>query len=361
MKEFICGPRALISTDALRHNLGVVRKVAPASRVLAVIKANGYGHGIVQTARALREADAFGVARIQEGLALRRAGSTHAILLLEGVFNANDLEVAAKENFALVVHTFDQLEMLEAWSGTHRFEVWVKIDTGMHRLGFALDQFAQAWSRINRCAAVAAGVRLMTHLASAEAPDSAETKKQLEAFAHVTAGLAADRSIANSAATLGLANVRGDWVRPGVMLYGISPFAQQHGTQLGLRPAMTLETNLIAIHDVAKGQAVGYGGKWHAERATRIGIAAAGYGDGYPRHVRNGAPVVIGDRTALIAGRVSMDMINIDLSGTPNAQIGDAVQLWGAQLPVESIADFADTIPYELVCGISQRVQVEYR
>jgi alanine racemase len=231
----------------------------------------------------------------------------------------------------------------------------------MHRLGFALDQFAQAWSRINRCAAVAAGVRLMTHLASAEAPDSAETKKQLEAFAHVTAGLAADRSIANSAATLGLANVRGDWVRPGVMLYGISPFAQQHGTQLGLRPAMTLETNLIAIHDVAKGQAVGYGGKWHAERATRIGIAAAGYGDGYPRHVRNGAPVVIGDRTALIAGRVSMDMINIDLSGTPNAQIGDAVQLWGAQLPVESIADFADTIPYELVCGISQRVHVEYR
>lgn len=361
MNPILCGPRALISTDALRHNLSVVRKLAPRSRVLAIIKANAYGHGIVPTAQALREADAFGVARIEEGTALRQAGIGNPILLLEGVFTPEDLALAASAHLDLVVHSFGQLQLLEEFAGTHRFGVWVKIDTGMHRLGFSPEDFPLAWERIKRCPTAAAGARVMTHLAIAEEPTHPLTLRQLQCFEQAVRGIDAQRSVANSAAVIGLPHTHLDWVRPGIMLYGISPLPGTYAAQLGLQPAMILESSLLAVHQLNPGEAVGYGARWRADRATRIGVAAVGYGDGYPRHARSGAPVNVANRECLLAGRVSMDMINVDLTCAPQAQVGDPVVLWGRDLPVERIAEYADTIPYELVCGISQRVKVEYR
>jgi alanine racemase len=360
MDKELTGPRASISTDALRHNLGVVKRTAPDSKVLAVIKANAYGHGMVQVALALKEADALGVARIQEALTLRQAKSINRILLLEGIFSKTELEVAAREDFWLVVHNFAQLEMLESWSGGHRFAVWLKVDTGMHRLGFNAEQFPIAWRRANACNGIGS-IRVMTHLASSEDPLGEATTRQLLVFDELMSGLSVERSIANSAAVLGLSRSRTDWVRPGLMLYGISPFDDREAHQIGLQPAMTLETMLIATHQLAAGERVGYGGTWTSERPSRVGIVAIGYGDGYPRHTRSGAPVRVNGQNVSLAGRVSMDMIAVDLTTAPNADVGANVQLWGDDLPVERIARYADTIPYELVCGISQRVQVKYR
>ena len=361
MKQILCGPRAVISADALRHNLGVVRKLAPRSRVLAIIKANAYGHGIVPTARALQDADAFGVARIEEGTALRQAGIGNPILLLEGVFTPQDLALAASANLELVVHSFGQLQLLEQFAGTHRFSIWLKIDTGMHRLGFSPEDFPLAWKRIQRCPSAAAGARVMTHLAIAEEPVHPLTVRQLQCFEQAVRGLETQYSMANSAAIIGMPQTHLDWVRPGIMLYGISPLPDKYAAQLDLQPAMTLHSSLIAVHQLNPGETVGYGARWRAERSTRIGVAAIGYGDGYPRHARSGAPVCVADRQCLLAGRVSMDMINVDLTGAPEAQAGDSVLLWGPDLPVEHVAAYADTIPYELVCGISQRVKVQYK
>jgi alanine racemase len=281
-------------------------------------------------------------------------------LLLEGVFSKAELEVAAKEDFWIVVHNFSQLEMIEAWSGAYRFTVWIKLDSGMHRLGFNAEQFPIAWRRAKACNAIN-NIRVMTHLASSEDPDGDPTTRQLRVFDELISGLNLERSIANSAAILGLNRTHAEWVRPGLILYGISPFDDREAHQLGLRPAMTLETVLIATHNLEAGESVGYGGTWKSDVRSRIGVVAIGYGDGYPRHTRSGAPVRIGGQNVSLAGRVSMDMIAVDLAAAPETKVGALVQLWGPDLPVERIARYADTIPYELVCGISQRVKVEYR
>jgi alanine racemase len=353
-------PCARIDGGALRHNLARVRSFAPASRVMAVIKANAYGHGLIATAQALvAAADSFGVARLEEGMALRGARIDNAVVLLEGVFTAAELQLAGREQFELVVHSFLQLELLEQYAGAHRFTVWFKLDTGMNRLGFRLDEFADAWLRLGRCKAVGT-TRLMTHLAAAEEIGGASARTQIERFNALTGAIALERSIANSAALIGWPQARVDWVRPGLMMYGISPVPGRDADALGLRPAMTLQTQLIAVRNVPAGETVGYGGLWRAPRDSVIGIAAIGYGDGYPRNLRAGTPILVNEQAVQVVGRISMDMTAIDVTDLRTARIGDAVTVWGRGLPADRVAPYADTIAYELVCGISQRVAVEW-
>jgi alanine racemase len=351
--------RAVVDAAALRHNLRQVRRVAPDSRVMAVIKANAYGHGLVPAAKALAEADGFAVARLGEGLALRAAGLTNRILLLEGVFSAEQLAAAAQARFELMVHSFEQLELLEALTGDAQVTAWIKVDSGMNRLGFRLDEFGAAYERLRRNAHVHADPTLVTHLASADDRRDARTRQQLDAFAAATSGLAGARSIANSAGVLAWPTARADWVRPGLMLYGVSPFPSGTGAELGLRPAMTLRTEVIAVKDVKAGETVGYGGSWSATRDTRMAVVAAGYGDGYPRGSSSGTPVQIGGRRAPLIGRVSMDMITVDVTDLPPVTVGDPVLLWGSEIPVEEVAAHAGAIAWDLLCGVSQRVPLE--
>ena len=381
---------ATVDTGALRHNLGVVRERAPGSRVMAVIKANAYGHGLVAVARALADGaegpvgagaaqagaaaggsaavaggsgvDAFAVARVDEGLALRRAGILTRTVLLEGVFDRDQLEAAAVAGFELVVHTGEQIDLLRAAPRGARFTVWLKLDTGMNRLGFKEPAFVAAHAALRALPAVRGSVNVFTHLASADEPQLATTADQLARFAAVTQGLPGERSIANSAGLLGFAGARADWVRPGLLLYGASPFSGRTGADHGLRPVMTLRSQIIAVKDLLPGEHVGYGGAWAAQRPTRLAVAAVGYGDGYPRNLGSGSPVLVNGQRVPLAGRVSMDMIGIDvtdLAAVP--RVGDPVVLWGEGLPVEEIAAWAQTIPYELLCGISQRVAVTLR
>ena len=353
---------ATIDTTALRHNLQVVRQCAPRSRVMAVIKANAYGHGLLVVARALESADAFAVARVDEGLTLRQAGIKTRTVLLEGVFDSGQLEAAAAAVFELVVHTTEQVELLRAAPPGAIFTVWLKLDTGMNRLGFKGRAFAAAHAALCALPAVRSPVNLFTHLSSADDPELPTTSDQLARFSAATASLAGERSIANSAGMLSYAAAQADWVRPGLLLYGASPFFGSIGADYGLKPAMTLHSQVIAVKDLEVGERVGYGGDWTAQRPTRLAVAAVGYGDGYPRSLASGSPVLVNGERVPLAGRVSMDMIGIDVSGMKTApQLGDPVTLWGEGLPVEEIAVWADTIPYELLCGISQRVAVALR
>jgi len=348
-------PHVSVDAGALRNNLAVVRRFAPAARVIAAVKANAYGHGLVHAARALADADAFGVARIDEALALRAARIAHPIVVLEGAFFASQLEAAAADDLQLVVHSFEQLAMLEQYAGTHRFAVWLKVDTGMNRLGFRIEELATAHARLRACAAVGT-LRLLTHLACAENIGGAETKLQLDRFRALSEPLRLERSIANSAGIIAWPDSHAEWVRPGLMLYGASPFAERGAADLGLLPAMTFTTQLIAVRTVEAGEAIGYNGIWRAPRRSRIAVAAVGYGDGYPRCMRAGAPALIGGREAPIVGRVSMDMTMLDATDLPNVAVGDEVALWGKGLPAERVAPFADTIAYELFCRIAERV-----
>jgi len=356
MTRLIC---ARIDSGALRANLQVVRARAPGCRVMAVVKANAYGHGLVSSALALAQADAFAVARLEEAMALRGAGLSGRIVLLEGVFSAAQLAQAAPLHLDLVVHQEQQIALLEQYRGTRRFGVWVKIDTGMNRLGFRPEQFRLAWERLSRLAPPLQPLRVLTHLAGADEEDGRCTAEQLARLAPLIAGLSAEISIANSAGILAQPATHAHWVRPGLALYGISPFAGRRGSDFGLRPAMTLESRVIALREVLAGERVGYGGAWRAARRSRLAIIAAGYGDGLLRSLANGAPLLIGKRRAPLAGRVSMDMIAADVTDLPEVAVGDRVELWGTRLAVEEIAAAAGTIPYELVCAISQRVPVE--
>jgi alanine racemase len=354
--------RARVDATALRHNLRQIRAAAPGARVMAVVKANAYGHGLVPTALALPDADAFAVARLEEGLQLRGAGITQPVVLLEGVFSAEQLDEAARHQFELVVHDPSQVALLEARAGgaagMHCFTLWLKIDTGMNRLGFRPEQFAQVYERLRALAVPAREIRLLTHLARADELDCDMTREQVARFrALLPAGIVT--SIGNSAGTLGWAEARGDWVRPGLALYGVSPFPTRIGAELGLRPAMTLETTVITLRQVPRGETVGYGGTWRAERDSRIAILAAGYGDGLPRHLPTGTPVRLGAREAPLVGRVSMDMIAVDVTDLDGLAVGSKAEIWGANLPVERVAAHAGTIPYELICGVSQRVPLE--
>ncbi len=326
---------------------------------MAVVKANAYGHGLVPTALALAQADAFAVARLEEGLALRAAGIASAVVLLEGVLSAEQLGEAAQRGLDLVVHDARQIELLERGRQAQRFVLWVKIDTGMNRLGFPPAQFAAALARLRALTPAPREIRVMTHLASANERDERMTAAQLARFREVTSGLDCPTSIANSAGLLGAGAVGGDWVRPGLALYGACPFADCAAADLGLKPVMTLTTCVIALRQVARGQSVGYGAAWVAPRDSLIAIIAAGYGDGVHRSLANGAPVLVGGERAALAGRVSMDMLAADVTGLPGVGVGTPVVLWGPGLPVDEVARHAGTISYELLCSVSQRVPLE--
>lgn len=348
--------RALIDIEALRANLRRVRAAAPGSRVLAVIKANGYGHGLVRSASALREADGFGVVSVEEGVVLREAGAAHPIVLLEGFFEPAELPEIARHRLSVVVHDERQLRILERTSLPRPLTVWLKVDTGMHRLGFAPGQVQEAWRRLSNCASVAPRIRLMTHLACADEPETPTTAEQLRLFAEATAGLQGERSIANSAAILRLPGAHADWVRPGIMLYGASPFAGTVAADEGLRPAMSFMSRIIAVNHLRRGERVGYGGTWVCPEDMPVGVVAVGYGDGYPRNIAPNTSVWLRGRRAAIVGRVCMDMLCVDLRGFPDAGVGDEVELWGPNLSVEEVARSASTIPYELLCGVAPRV-----
>ncbi len=369
---------AVLDLDAVRHNLSIVRSLAPDAKIMAVIKANGYGHGMLRIAQALEEVDAFAVARVDEGVRLRKAGITNRIAVLEGFSSPEELEEVLHFQLEPVVHTFTQLEMLEAdtklntvdvnnlkpspegegWVRGNKTSVWLKIDTGMNRLGFKPADFKAAHQRLTQCPIIKQPVNLMTHFANADDINDDKTLKQISLFNETVAGFSGERSLANSAGILGWQQSLSDWVRPGVMLYGISPFSDSTGQQLGLKPVMELHSRLIAVKSIKAGDTVGYGGSWICKKATTMGVVAIGYGDGYPRYAKTGTPVLVNGQRVLLIGRVSMDMITVDLGVQIKAKPGDPVTLWGENLPVEEIAQSADTIPYTLVCGVTQRVQL---
>jgi len=350
---------ARIDSQALRANLALLKGRASGARILAVIKANAYGHGLVPVALALGEADAFAVARIEEAAALRATGIVQPIVLLEGVINAGQLAEAARLKLEMVVHEPAQIALLEEFRGRHRFGLWLKVDTGMNRLGFRPEGFATAWARLQALRPAPQILRAMTHLACADEPDSAQTAEQLQRFAALVRGLDAELSIANSAALLTRVDTHVQWVRPGLALYGVSPFAGETGLTRGLKPVMSLMSTVLAVREVPIGEYVGYGARWQAARASRVAILAGGYGDGLLRSLPSGTPIMIGGRRAPIVGRVSMDMLAVDITDLPPVIPGQPAQLWGGSLPVEELAAAAGTIPYELLCGVSQRVPIE--
>jgi alanine racemase len=347
---------ARLDAGALRHNLQQVRKHAPHARVMAVVKANGYGHGLAWVARTLKDSvDAFGVASVEEGIQLREAGISEPVCLLEGFFSSDELPLLAKHRLAPAIHNENQLATLAQTPSSLKLSVWLKIDTGMHRLGFAPAAVPEIVKRLRACAAVAE-VRLMSHFARADIPSDVETLAQLDGFRACANELGLESSLANSAGILAWPQSHFDWVRPGIMLYGASPLTQLSAAQIDLRPVMTLQTALIAVHARRKGDSIGYGGDWRCPEDMPVGVAAIGYGDGYPRHATAGAPVLVNGQRVPLIGRVSMDMITLDLRAQPQAKIGDPVVLWGEGLPVEDVAKNAGTISYELLCRVAERV-----
>ncbi|MBK8122353.1 MAG: alanine racemase [Dokdonella sp.] len=348
---------ATIHLGALRSNLERLRQLASPAQVMAVVKADGYGHGLERVARVLDRADAFGVACIADGQRLRATGIRQRIVVLSGIDEAADIAEMHRLGLESVVHHASQIEWLAADADPRPLKVWLKIDTGMHRLGFAPADAAQAYRRLHALQNVDADIGLMTHFANSDVAEDEQTQIQMQRFEDIAAKLPGARSLANSAGVLEWPQSRAQWVRPGGLLYGISVIAGSHAAQFGFRPAMTLVSKLVAINRVGKGEAVGYAGDWICPEDMDIGVVQIGYGDGYPRSAPSGTPVLLNGRRAQIVGRVSMDLISIDLRGQADARVGDPVLLWGEGLPVEEIAAHAGTIGYELVCGMTRRVR----
>jgi alanine racemase len=349
---------ATIDTAALAHNLGVVRAHAAGARVLAVVKANAYGHGLEPVARALADADGLGLIEIDAAVRLRDGGYTKRLVLLEGLFDQTELAAAARCDLSIVVHCEEQLRMLDAAPAAARFDVLLKLNTGMNRLGFAMAKAGDALARLNAHRAVRA-VTLMTHFAAAD--EARGVTWQFESFSTLASTYALPRTLANSAAILRYPQTHVDWVRPGIMLYGCSPFADAPAAGLGLKPVMTLASRIIAVQDLQAGDSVGYGSAFAAPHAMRIGVVACGYADGYPRHAPTGTPLLVAGRRARTVGRIAMDLICCDLSAVADAGVGAPVVLWGDGMPADDVAGAAGTVSYELLCALAARVPVTVR
>ncbi|EGQ7873590.1 alanine racemase [Vibrio parahaemolyticus] len=358
--SYMKAAKACIDLSALQHNLQRVKAQAPESKVMAVVKANGYGHGLRHVAKHANYADAFGVARIEEALQLRACGVVKPILLLEGFYSPGDLPVLVTNNIQTVVHCEEQLIALEQADLETPVVVWLKIDSGMHRLGVRPEQYDEFISRLKTCPNVAKPLRYMSHFGCADELDSSITPQQIELFMSLTSGCQGERSLAASAGLLAWPQSQLEWVRPGIIMYGVSPFSDKTAQDLGYQPVMTLKSHLIAVREVKKGESVGYGGIWTSERDTKVGVIAVGYGDGYPRSAPNGTPVWVNGRTVPIAGRVSMDMLTVDLGPDATDKVSDEAILWGKELPVEEVANHIGTIAYELVTKLTPRVEMEY-
>lgn len=343
---------AYINLSALRHNFNVVKQYASESRILAMIKSRAYGHGLLEVAKALPEADALGVARLEEGLLLRKNGITQPIVVMSGFMDQRELPVFEKNNLTSVVHSEAQLSALNQYRAA--FPKWLKIDTGMNRLGVAVDSAKMAYSIVNPAV-------VLTHLAKADEGKADFTENQLLRFEQAIENMKAEFSIANSAAILAYPKTHSDWVRPGLMLYGVSPFSTKTNKDFNLQPVMTLKAKILSVKAVKKGDSIGYGGTYTCPRDMKIAVVAIGYGDGYPRHAKNGTPVLVKGQRCELVGRVSMDLITVDVSAVLKVEAGDEVTLWGEGLPVEEVAQQADTIPYQLLCDVSARVAFVYQ
>lgn len=354
---------ASISHSALRHNLSVVKQLAPRSKVMAVVKANGYGHGLLNVAHGLSAADGFAVLGINEALLLREAGFKQTILLLEGVFCAEELLAVAAHDIDIVVHSMPQLQMLLNASLSKPVCVHLKMNTGMNRLGFMPENYQGVFNALKSSRNVA-DITLMTHFATADKDPGIEAPLSL--FHKTIAGLQQPVSLANSAAILRYPSSHADWVRPGIMLYGASTVSGVAATDFGLKPVMQFSSEIIAVQTITAGESIGYGHRFTANKTTRVGVVACGYADGYPRHAGlmdgrqiHGAPIAVCGKATTTLGRVSMDMLFCDLTGIPEADIGSPVELWGSQIPVDAVADASDTVGYELLCAVSPRVMIK--
>ena len=348
---------AQIDMAALSHNLVLARRLAGSARVMAVVKANGYGHGLLRVARALRGADGFAVLSLDEAAALRTEGYTHPIVLLEGFFHPDELPEIARRRLTPVLHREAQIDVLANARMEHRLDVFLKMDSGMHRLGLPPARFRDVLFKLRALPHVGS-ITLMSHFARADEPEEG-VSAQLAIFQQATAGIDMPVSLANSAALLAYPDTHYDWVRPGIMLYGASPIIGRYGAEIGLLPAMTLTSQLIALQFVQKGEGVGYGATFVAPRDMRVGVVACGYADGYPRHAETGTPVLVEGRRTRTLGRVSMDMLHVDLSEVPNAHVGSTVTLYGLGLPVEEVAAAAGTVSYELLTALAPRVRIQ--
>ena len=350
---------ASIDLGALKDNLQLVRSLAPCSNVLAVIKANAYGHGLVPIAAALKNADALAVARCEEALQLRDAGITARLVVMGGTMTSADIAALNQNNIDITVHHPEQLGLLMREPLLKPANIWLKFDSGMHRLGFTREDFINAYQQLSTHPQIKQRI-LMTHFASADNIASDFTQMQWESFLNTTANINEPISAANSAALLAWPHTRGDWVRPGIMLFGADPLQNPTWESRRLRPVMQLQSTLIALRRINTNETVGYNNTWRAQRPSTIGTIAIGYGDGYPRHASNGTPIWICGKRAPLAGRVSMDMITVDLTDIPQARIGDTVELWGPHISVNEVAQYANTISYELLTSVNARVKFRY-
>ncbi|MDH3690621.1 MAG: alanine racemase [Gammaproteobacteria bacterium] len=346
---------AQIDFDVLSSNLRVVRDLCPKSKVMAVVKADAYGHGAVLACKALSDADAFAVASIDEALLLRNADCTHPICILSGFGDREELELLAQYSLTPVIHSSTQLEVLSHVNLTRRIDVWVKIDSGMHRLGFPGESLPTVLQQLRAHPAIGA-IRLISHLANAEDTSDHYTTAQLNAFRQSCAGHNCELSLANSAGLVAWPETHMDWVRPGIMLYGVSSLPERNAAELGLRPAMTFRSAVIAVKQLKQGDRIGYGGSWTCPEAMSVAVIACGYGDGYPRHAVSGTPVLICGRRAPVVGRISMDLLSVDLRRHQDVTVGTPAVLWGAGLPVEEVARWVGTNAYQLLCSVTARV-----
>ncbi|QXE12598.1 alanine racemase [Pseudomonas sp. AN-B15] len=343
--------RALIDLEALRHNYRIAREVTGA-KALAVIKADAYGHGAVRCAQALEaEADGFAVACIEEALELRVAGIKAPVLLLEGIFEADELALIVEHDFWCVVHSLWQLEAIEQAALSKPITVWLKLDSGMHRVGLHPKDYAAAYQRLLASGKVAKIV-LMSHFARADELHEQSSADQVAVFEAARQGLTAEVSLRNSPAVLGWPQIPSDWVRPGIMLYGATPFEEANAVAERLQPVMTLESKVICVRELTAGEPIGYGAKFITDKPMRIGVVAMGYADGYPRQAPTGTPVLVAGKRSRILGRVSMDMLCIDLTEVPEADLGSTVELWGKNILASEVAQWADTIPYQIFCNL---------
>lgn len=357
-----------IDLDALRHNYRLARDLAPSSQALAVIKADAYGHGAVACARALEDlAPAFAVASLEEAAVLREAGIAKPIVLLEGIFAHDELERVDAWGLWLVVHSEWQVAALLDYRPRRPIPTWLKVDSGMHRLGFDPARVEALWQRLRAVPERVTALHLMTHFATADALEPGYFQYQLGMIEALAQRLGAPTCLANSPATLAWPQAHGAWNRPGVMLYGSNPLVGENDATRDLRPVMTLRSELIAVREIATGEPVGYGGRWRAPRPSRIGVVAAGYGDGYDRHAADGTPVLVDGQRCSLAGKVSMDMLTVDITDLPGADIGSRVVLWGedaadgTRLSIDEVARHCDTVSYTLLTGILPRVSRRYR
>lgn len=352
---------AIIDIAALQHNLQVAKRYTPRAKVWAIVKANAYGHGLANAITAFAQADGLGLIEVDAAVRLRGYGWQKPILLLEGFFDPSDLDVVIEYRLETAIHCIEQIQMLEAAKPASLIDVHLKMNTGMNRLGFMPAQYRAAYARLRANPAVGS-ITLMTHFANADQPqhDALTIAEQIRRFNNAAQGLAGERSLSNSAGNLMHADLETDWVRPGIMLYGGTPGAES-AESFGLLPAMTLRSEIIGIQQIDRGDAVGYGSRFIADRPTRVGVIACGYADGYPRHAPNGTPVIVDGIRCGMIGRVSMDMITVDLTALPETHVGSKVILWGAGLPIDDVANASGTIGYELMCALAQRVPVLVR